>query len=288
MAELARQGADAAALCDDVCICHGHNVRKMRTLVNVENVRTPCDDATMATIGEKLIALKDRAGISLDEIAAGADYKGRSGVQRYFSREFDGPLALRVAAKLGQAFERHGIPASEIHDLATDRVISNAKPFELEGSSSIRMVQDLPVYGTALGAERVLDGHAIEQTNLNTGEIVEYRKRPTILNGRADAYGLYMQGSSMDPLHPHGSIILAERKRPPRSGDSVVVYLRRNGDWDEADDGASARMVMVKRLVRQTSAFVELMQFEPAQQFKVPMTDVVQIDRVMTLDDLLD
>lgn len=242
----------------------------------------------MTTIGEKLIALKEKAGISLDTIATGADYKGRSGIQRYFSREFDGPLALRVAAKLAAAFEPHGVAASEIHDLATDRVISNAKPFELEGSSSIRMVQDLPIYGTALGAERVLDGQAIEQTTLNNGEIIEYRKRPTLLNGRVDVYGLYMQGSSMDPLHPHGSIILAERKRPPRAGDSVVVYLRRNGDWDEADDGASARMVMVKRLVRQTSTFVELMQFEPVQQFKVPMSDVVQIDRVMTLDDLLD
>jgi hypothetical protein len=66
------------------------------------------------------------------------------------------------------------------------------------------------------------------------------------------------------------------------------VYLRSNGEGDLADDGESARMVMVKRLVKRTAHFVELFQFEPIKTFRVPMDDVLRIDRVLTLDDLLD
>lgn len=288
MAQLAGHRSDAAAFSDDLCIGHIDDVRTLRTFVNVENVRTGCDECDMPTIGEKLVALKDRVDVSLDVIAAAGGYKTRSGVQRFFDVDFDGPLQPRIAKKLSGAFVQRGVPESEIMSLATAGFETNASPFALEGASSERMMQDLPVYGTALGAERVLEGHAIEQASLNTGEVLEYKKRPTILNGRLDVYGLYMQGNSMDPLHADGSIVLAERKRPPRSGDSVVVYLRSNGDGDHSDDGKSARMVMVKRLVKRTAHFVELFQFEPMRNFKVPMEDVLQIDRVLTLDDLLD
>ncbi len=60
-----------------------------------------------------------------------------------------------------------------------------------------RMAQDVPVYGTALGASRIIDNNAIEQTTLNTGEVIAYFKRPVVLDGRVDVYGLYIQGSSM-------------------------------------------------------------------------------------------
>jgi|LULJ01.1.fsa_nt_gb SOS-response transcriptional repressor LexA len=288
MAQLAGHRTNAAAFSDDFCIGHDADVRTMRTHVNVENVRTGCDEFDMPTIGEKLIALKDEADVSLDIIAKAGGYAGRSGVQRFFDREFDGPLSPKVAKKLAAAFVQRGVPEATFRELATSGFETNASPFALEGASMDRMIQDLPVYGTALGAERVLEGQAIEQASLNTVDIIEYKKRPTILNGRNDVYGLYMQGNSMDPLHADGSIVLAERKRPPRSGDSVVVYLRSNGEGDLADDGESARMVMVKRLVKRTAHFVELFQFEPIKTFRVPMDDVLRIDRVLTLDDLLD
>lgn len=288
MAQLAGHRSDTAANSDEVCIGHDFDVRILRTHVNVENVRTPCDYVGMATIGEKLSALRTQYDIPLDTIARAGGYKGRSSVQRFFEEHFDGPLQPRIAKKLATAFTERGVPESSIMELATSGFEANAKPFALEGSSMERMAQDLPVYGTALGAERILEGQAIEQASLNTGEVLEYKKRPTILNGRSDVYGLYMQGSSMDPLHADGSIVLAERKRPPRSGDSVVVYLRSNGDGDYGDDGARARMVMVKRLVKRTAHFLELYQFEGNLTFRVPMEDVLHTDRVLTLDDLLD
>ena len=81
-----------------------------------------------------------------------------------------------------------------------------------------------------------------------------------------------------------GSTIIAEMRRPPRIGDDVVVYLRPEGD---DDDGHRARAVLVKRLVRRGTNWIELEQFSPSATFRLEMTQYVRIDRVMTLGDLL-
>ena len=173
--------------------------------------------------------------------------------------------------------------------LSTDQVTAlpiapNAVTIPMEGPSMERMNENLPVFGTALGAPRVFEGEAVEQTMLNSGDVVQYVKRPVILNGRADAYGLYVQGQSMEPVHIEGDMILAERKRPARIGDDVVVYLRVK---DEDDDGERARGVLLKRLVRRTARHYELQQFNPDVTFTVPIEDVVRVDRVLRLADLL-
>lgn len=161
---------------------------------------------------------------------------------------------------------------------------TNATVIPMEGASFERMHRDLPVYGTALGAPHDFDGEAIEQTTLNRAEIISYIKRPVMLNGRANAYGLYVVGESMSPVHPAGSTIVAERGRHPRVGDDVVVYL--HGD-DNGDD-AVPRAVLVKRLVRRSGSFIELEQFTPALTFRIPIDQIWEIDRVYTLGDLLE
>ncbi|SDC29965.1 Phage repressor protein C, contains Cro/C1-type HTH and peptisase s24 domains [Sphingomonas sp. YR710] len=160
----------------------------------------------------------------------------------------------------------------------------NAKPVLLEGPSAERMHEDLPIYGTALGAPKMIDGEAVEQTHLNQGDVVGYAKRPVILNGRADAYALYVVGQSMAPKYDEGEIILAETKRPARIGDNVVVYLRARGD---DDDGQRARAALVKRLVRKTAAYIELEQYTPPITFRISIDEITRIDRVMSLSDLL-
>jgi phage repressor protein C with HTH and peptisase S24 domain len=159
---------------------------------------------------------------------------------------------------------------------------SNAEPVAFEGQSMERARGDCPVFGTALGAERVIDGEAVEQTMLNTGEVIEYRKRPAITNGVERVYGLYVQGSSMYPAHRDGAFLFAQHDAPLRVGDDVVVYLR---PLDASDDGTTARCVLVKRLVKRTAQYVELEQFTPAKVFRIPMVDVLRIDRVLTADD---
>lgn len=192
--------------------------------------------------GDKLLRLAEHFGVSVESILAGTATTQREG--------FD--------------------PAEQ------------PKVIQFEGRSNARLRTDCPVYGTALGAEKIVDGLAIEQTTLNRAEIIEYRKRPPIANGIERVYGLYVQGASMYPALRDGAFLFAQWDAPLRVGDDVVVYIRpKNCD----DDGLTADCVLVKRLVRRSAQYVELEQFNPARVFKVAMKDVLRIDRVLTPDD---
>ncbi|MEW6626557.1 MAG: S24 family peptidase [Pseudomonadota bacterium] len=289
----ARQSADAAQIFDDLpMLNHSPSVQDVRTSVKgVETVPRFCDGAYMAdkTTGEILLALKLRAGdIPLEEIAKAGGWKGKSGVQAYFNAGYEGPLGGTVALKLAKALEGRGSPpikAEDVTSLAAVAPIANAsEPVEYEGSSMYRMPRDLPIYGSALGAEHVVDGEAVELTTLNKAEVIERRERPPILNGKRDVYGLYVQGSSMDPAFDDGDLLVVQKTNAVSIGDFVVVYLR---PTDDSDDGETARSVLIKRLVRRTAQYVELRQYQPDITFRIPKDDVLRIDKALRTRDLL-
>lgn len=174
------------------------------------------------------------------------------------------------------------IGKTEADLISADRPETNALPVQFEGASAEHAREDLPIFGTALGAEMMVDGERIEQTMLNTGDIIGYRRRPTISKGVERLYGLYVQGSSMYPAHRDGAFLFAQEGAPLRTDDDVVVYLRPK---DETDDGKRAICVLVKRLVKRTANYVELEQYTPAKVFRIAMVDVLRIDRVLTADD---
>lgn len=161
---------------------------------------------------------------------------------------------------------------------------SNAQVVQMEGASLDEARDDLPIYGTALGAARDVEGEAIEQTYLNSGDTIEYVKRPVLLNRIPDAYGLYVQGSSMHPALPDGEMLAITTKGAISVGDNVVVYLR---PTDRHDDGQRARAVLVKELVKRTGAYVELRQYDPPKVFRVEAADVLQIHRVLTRREMM-
>lgn len=164
-------------------------------------------------------------------------------------------------------------------------ISSNAKVVRLEGASLDEPEENLPVWGTGLGAAKLIDGEAIEQTMLNTGDVIEYVKRPTILKRKPGAYAIYTQGSSMHPALPDGEMAVAVKGMPLSSGDNVVVYLRPKDE--EQDDGETARAVLIKELVRRTARYVELRQYQPAMDFRIDMDDVLRIDRILTRKEML-
>lgn len=164
---------------------------------------------------------------------------------------------------------------------------ANARPVHFEGASLERMTQDVPILGTALGVDRLVDSVSIEQTSLFLDEVIGYAKRPVILDGRVDVYGIYVQGSSMYPAFGDGQLIFVESKRQPSIGEDVIVYLRKNGDDDEGDDGHSARTVLVKRLVRRSHSYLELEQFNPSARFMIDTRDVLKYHRVIPYTELL-
>ncbi len=183
---------------------------------------------------------------------------------------------LEVTAE--ELLARVGVPT-------TDAIQSNAKTIGFDGDTLEKPAENLPVWGSGLGADREVDGEAIEQTMLNTGEVLEYVRRPAILAGKKGAYAIHVQGSSMHPALPEGEIVVACHGMPLSIGDNVVVYLR--PVTADGDDGASARGVLVKELVRRSASYVELRQYEPRRDFKIATEEVLRIDRILTRREMI-
>lgn len=195
-----------------------------------------------------------------------------------FDLDFVEPFARLLKVSPGTVLERIGINVDGTPP-------PNATVERYEGASLEEAREDLPIYGTALGASRQIEGEAIEQTDLNKGEVLEYVKRPVLLNRHPKAYGLHVQGSSMHPALPDGELLVAVPGRPLSIGDNVVVYLR---PADESDDGEAARAVLVKELVRRTASYYELRQYDPPKVFRIEACEVVRVDRVLTRREMLE
>jgi hypothetical protein len=293
MAQRTSQRPDAATLSDDVTMAD--HVRLIRTqtsyVKDVENGRRFFDNKEMLDYktGPALIALKNRSGLTLEAIARRAGYRGRSSVQSFFSEAYDKPLDTDVALKLCQALVGIGKPPidrAEILQL-TGMFEKNAEVVKFEGASIDRMAVDVPIVGTVLGADRVSGALSIEQTYLYDQEVIGYAKRPAILDGRADVYGCYVQGSSMDPAYEDGALIFVEGKRQPKVGEYAVIYLRMNGEDQESDGDGNARTVLIKKLTRKTAAAYQFEQFNPRLTFEIDSREVLKMHRVIPWGELL-
>jgi hypothetical protein len=240
------------------------------------------------TIGEALLALKKRSGLSLQDIAMRAGYKGRSSVQEYFAGHYD-PARLDsvVAEKLVAAFKGTGQPPihpSEVFELVGLPIPTEVVPIEQEMPTLRGAPKDLPVHGTVLGGDLTFDdtgGGAVtvEQTLVAMMETITFVRRPPAMVGMKKAYALFVVGSSMEPRYRPGEPVFVDPVRPPAIGDDVIVQLM---DRDE-DGNGEVVCALVKTLRRRNSAFVELEQYEPRRVFRVPTDQVAHLHRIISM-----
>lgn len=165
------------------------------------------------------------------------------------------------------------------------------KPADLLGNAVVNndLPRDIPVFGTAEGAARPVDddGKTIltDAMTMDQDEVVEYRLRPSSLIGKRNIYALYVVGDSMAPWKEAGELIYIDGNRAPAINDYVVIQCR-NGFVEHADEHRIVR-TMVKRLVRRSSTWVELQQYNPPQTFRIATDTIERIHRVMRLDELV-
>lgn len=245
------------------------------------------------TIGEKLNDLRIRAGMSLQDVAHAAGYKGPSGVQNLFSPHYNpDALQVKLAHKLAPVLGGRGNPPiseHEVYDLTKVPIMVQKTLFpddaELEAAPSTPTLRgqpkDVPVYGSALAADVMLDSvgdgaASIEQTLLEMGEVVTFVRRPPALGSSSKVYALFVSGSSMEPRYRPGDPIFVDPMRPPSIGDDVIIQLFAENPFDpEISTG------LIKTLVRRTSTYLELVQYNPQITFRVPSERVARLHRVI-------
>lgn len=243
---------------------------------------TPCNDGAMSeldleTPGTRLRWARQRLEISVPDFAKAMGLKPVS----YRAYENDQNGYAKHAHRFAEAL---GITPSWLLEGGTvteqpivNPVVSNAEPFKLEGATNVEVRDDVPVYGTAIGAPRDFEGEAIEQVTLSTGEVLTWLKRPPVLNDMADIYGIFVTGSSMEPRYEEGDPLFVDGKRPPMIGDDVIVYLR-----EPDGDGERDVAVLVKRLVRRSASYYELEQYNPRVTFRVAVERISKVHRVLS------
>jgi hypothetical protein len=289
----------AAEPLDDVgVIGHERDVRYERTNVKLDCVRALRPKEAMAdgeTVGQRLARLRARSGLSLEKLAKAAGYRGRSSVQRFFEPAYDKHLPADVAQQLLLAMEGKGEPPispQEVFALTGINFISAERHIFTPGETVRNVValpRDVPIYGTALGGEASFDKAGgpgrirVEQATLDQAEVIGYLRRPPALEGRNDVYGVFISGESMYPRFNHGEPQFVDPKRPPSIGDDVVVHLR----TADEQDGERVIIVLVKRLKRRNSAFIELEQFNPPAIFRIDAARVQAVHRIIPAGELL-
>lgn len=115
--------------------------------------------------------------------------------------------------------------------------------------------RDFPVFAAAKGG----DGHVIV-----TFEAIEYVKRPAVLEGVRDAYGILLTGESMIPAYWPGDMALVHpHLQPSRDTDVVLFHL----------PPANEAEAIIKRLVSFNDRDWHLRQYNPAQEFSESRVD---------------
>lgn len=124
--------------------------------------------------------------------------------------------------------------------------------------------KDLPVYASAQGGA--------EGSMVVSYDPIEWRERPSILEGVPDAFAMYVVNDSMEPRYRQGDLLLVHPHRPVRSGNDVLcVKLSENKE----------HLAMIKQLVRANSKEVVLLQHNPRKEIVVPRKEVAKLYRVM-------
>lgn len=166
--------------------------------VNVENVHRceQCADMKNSTIGSRLVAIKSRAGRTLDEIAKDAGYKGRSGVQKYFSEDYDPPaLDAVVAGKLCKALVGFGSPA-----ITQDEIFGMVGSYELMAKGG-----ELPVVGyVGAGGEILFEDAYVQGDGMYHIEVLPGLDPLGLI-------GLEVKGDSMYPTFREGYVVFINR-----------------------------------------------------------------------------
>jgi phage repressor protein C with HTH and peptisase S24 domain len=206
------------------------------------------------------------------------------------SRQFFGDLKKKGSDPKGGTLEKVlgaiGYTPAQFYDespIQPPRGRGNVLPFRAAGEH-----RDVPLVGTAQASEMEIDGDGevrfVERMSLDLDNQVDYLRRPPSLATKRDVYAITVAGDSASPKYDDGEPAYVDPKRPPRSGDWVVVQLVK--EEPEAEE-RRLHIALLKQFVRRTDSYVELHQLNPDVRFQVPNRQVHAIHRVIPWSEIV-
>jgi phage repressor protein C with HTH and peptisase S24 domain len=187
--------------------------------------------------------------------------RGLSRAAARYARFFGVSLDWLIDGR-GEPGRLHGeAPAASGSDLPS--VAPHPRNAEVGGPA--RFGARIPAYGQAVGGR---DGEFI----LNGNRIVDVLAPPS-LQGVADAYAVYVVGSSMEPRYFAGEAVFVNPRLPVRRGDFVVAQVA-------VADGEPPH-AYIKRFIARDARMLKLEQFNPRKTLEFPVARVISVHRII-------
>lgn len=229
-------------------------------------------DSSPESITARVRNLRERSGLTMEQMAKAMGYKGASSIQRYENADQykGGYLARDFVAKIERALLGKGSPPihrQEIWELAGPE-FSFGRPPEPNAVIGARVEaggRSIPVYGSAVGG---VDG----EFEMN-GNILYEVMAPPSLSPIAGAYAVQISGESMEPRYFDGEIAFIDPTRRVKKGDFVVAQI--------ATEEGGPRLAFIKRFVRHNAEELVLEQYNPPKELRFPHETVHSVHFVV-------
>ncbi|WP_091678457.1 XRE family transcriptional regulator [Methylobacterium sp. 275MFSha3.1] len=221
-----------------------------------DSVRHSCAMVTTSArpVAERLAHLRERAGMSLEQVAREAGYRGRSSIQRYFEDQTIESLQPKVAAKLARALVGKGTPPIqpaelivlvhgdadhgawmaqlEIMPLAASTILKLPPHEPRDAASSVLLIRSgmLPVMGPAHASNWMERSPSLDEPE----DWISVPNEHYV--NKVGQYVLRIVGPSLNKVAPDGHYAICQRygegRHTPPNGKYVHVE-RWRGDFIE-------------------------------------------------------
>lgn len=222
-------------------------------------------DNSPESIARRMRMLRERAGLSLDQLAKAMGYRGASSIQRYENADKLNPGYLKrdFVARLEKTLLGKGNPPiqrPEIWELAGPEFnfAPPPPPNAIVGAKITTSGPMIPVYGSAVGG---LDG----EFEMNGSFLYEVLAPPS-LSPIKGAYAVQVVGDSMEPRYFDGEVVFVDPTRRVKRGDFVIVQIKREEE--------GPLLAYVKRFIRHNVNELVLEQYNPAKELRFNSTEV--------------
>lgn len=235
---------------------------------------------TSASLGSSLLALKERSGLSLAQIAEAAGYRSASAIQRFFNVDY-APVrpSVTLGRRLASALGGRGAPpveTAEVLSLFADNAYARESYYHDHGL--LEATDTIPMTSAALVTEGISDD------TLSFLEVFTRKYSGTVIRTpphlrRMSLAAFYVPTSNMHPKFEIGELAVFETSRPARVGDYAVVRLAREIDLRHVHF-----IARVEKIIRGEVAFNQL---NPSLSFSAPTSAIDFMARIVTPEDLL-
>lgn len=219
-------------------------------------------DNSPESIANRMRNLRERTGMSIDQMARAMGYASASSIQRYFDADKlkTGYLKRDLVAKIERVLLGKGVPPvtkPEIWELAGPEFnfASENSPNASIVAQNVSGGNKIPVYGSAVGG---IDGE-FAMNGVALYEVVA----PAVLKDVFGAYAVQVSGESMEPRYFDGEVVFVNPHRRVVKGDFVIVQIHAAAEDDPP-------LAFVKRFVRHNAVELVLTQYNPVKELRFP------------------